>query len=183
MLTYSVPLNDKKIFIRWFLKNFQLKRREGVWILNYLLSNDELLENVHFVDEAHYCPRAIVMSTVDTTSIPFRFYKNNIMTSDAEKSFHDLRLNTKDSMYMQLNFPNIPPYPIYLAVLEENPYVPDDVFISEKDRLTAARLLENSVLEFQEQQLLKEIDAALDAGDKERFFELSNLLQALKFQK
>ena len=61
MLTYSVPLNEKKTFIRWFLKNFQLKRREGVWILNYLLSNDDLLEHVHFVDEAHYCPRAIVM--------------------------------------------------------------------------------------------------------------------------
>lgn len=181
MLTYSVPLNDKKSFIRWFLKNFQLKRREGVWILNYLLSNDELLENIHFVDEAHYCPRAIVMSTIETNSIPFRFYKNNIMTSDAEKSFHDLRLNAKEAMYLQLNFPNMPPEPIYLAVLEENPFVPSDVLISEKDRIAAAQMLENSVLAFQEQQLLKEIDAALDAGDKERFFELSNLLQALKY--
>lgn len=183
MLTYSVPLNDKKLFIRWFLKNYQLKRREGVWILNYLLSNDELLENVHFVDEAHYCPRAIVMSTVDTTSIPFRFYKGNIMTSDAEKAFHDLRLNVHESIYLQLNFPSIPPDPLYLAVLEENPYVPNDVLISEKDRLAAQQLLENSMLEFQEQQILGEIDAALDAGDKERFFELSNLLQALKHSK
>ena len=180
MLTYSVPLNDKKVFIRWFLKNFQLKRREGVWILNYLLSNDELLKNVHFVEEAHYCPRAIVMSTVDTTSIPFRFYKENIMTSDAEKSFHELRINAQQSMYVQLNFPNIPPDPIYLAVLEENPYIPKDVIVSEKDRIAAEKLLEQSLFEFQELQLLKEIDEALDAGDKERFFELSNLLQALK---
>lgn len=183
MLTYSVPLHDKKVFIKWFLKNFQLKRREGVWILNYLLSNDELLENIHFVDEAHYCPRAIVMSTVDTTSIPFRFYKENIMTSDAEKSFHDLRMNIEDAMYMQLNFPSIPPEPVYLAVLEENPYMPADMMISEKDRLAAKSLLENSMLEFQEQQILKEIDEALDAGDKERFFELSSLLHALKHSK
>jgi uncharacterized protein YpiB (UPF0302 family) len=183
MLTYSVPLNDKKVFIRWFLKNFQLKRREGVWILNYLLSNDELLKNVHFVEDAHYCPRAIVMSTVDTTSIPFRFYKENIMTSDAEKSFHELRLNAQQSMYLQLNFPNIPPDPVYLAVLEENPYVPKNVLVSEKDRIAAEKLLENSLYEFQEQQLLKEIDDALDAGDKDRFFELSSLLQALKHSK
>ena len=180
MLTFSVPLHDKKLFIRWFLKNFQLKRREGVWILNYLLSNDELLENVHFVEDAHYCPRAIVMSTVDTTSIPFRFYKENIMTSDAEKSFHELRLNARQSMYLQLNFPNIPPDPLYLAVLEENPYVPKDRLISEKDRITAEKLLKNSLYNFQEQQLLNEIDEALDAGDKDRFFELSNLLQELK---
>ena len=183
MLTYSVPLNDKKVFIRWFLKNFQLKRREGVWILNYLLSNDELLKNVHFVEDAHYCPRAIVMSTVDTTSIPFRFYKENIMTSDAEKSFHELRINAQQSMYMQLNFPNIPPDPVYLAVLEENPYIPKDIIVSEKDRIAAEKLLEHSLFEFKEQQLLKEIDAALDAGDKERFFELSNLLQAMKHSK
>lgn len=176
----SIPIVDKKAFVRWFLKNYQLKRREGVWILNYLLSNDTLLENIHFVEEAHYCPRAIVMSTVDSNGIPFRFYKGNIMTSDAEKSFHDLRLNPKDSMYVQLNFPNIPPDQAYLAVLEENPFMPQHLYINEKTRVLAEQLLQHSMLAFQEQKILKEIDDALDAGDKDRFFELSNLLQALK---
>lgn len=179
-MTSSVPILDKKTFVRWFLKNFQLKRRECVWILNYLLSNDQLLENIHFVEEAHYCPRAIVMSSVDSNGVPFRFYKGNIMTSDAEKSFHDLRLFPNESMYIQLNFPNIPPSRQYLAVLEENPYMPKYLHISEKDRLIAEELLNNSMLVFQEEKLLKEIDEALDQGDKERFYELSNLLQALK---
>lgn len=179
-MTSSVPILDKKTFVRWFLKNFQLKRRECVWILNYLLSNDQLLENIHFVEEAHYCPRAIVMSSVDSNGVPFRFYKGNIMTSDAEKSFHDLRLFPNESMYIQLNFPNIPPSRQYLAVLEENPYMPKYLHISEKDRLIAEELLNNSMLIFQEEKLLKEIDEALDQGDKDRFYELSNLLQALK---
>lgn len=179
-MTSSVPIIDKKTFVRWFLKNFQLKRRECVWILNYLLSNDSLLENIHFVEEAHYCPRAIVMSSVDSNGVPFRFYKGNIMTSDAEKSFHDLRLNPNESMYIQLNFPNIPPSGQYLAVLEENPYMPKYLHISEKDRLIAEEMLNNSMLAFQEEKLLKEIDDALDKGDKERFYKLSNLLQALK---
>ncbi|MEK4229020.1 ReoY family proteolytic degradation factor [Solibacillus sp. FSL H8-0538] len=179
-MTSSIPIIDKKTFVRWFLKNYQLKRREGVWILNYLLSNDALLENIHFVEEAHYCPRAIVMSSVESNGIPFRFYKGNIMTSDAEKSFHDLRLNPKEAMYMQLNFPNIPPSPYYLAVLEDNPFMPKYLHISEKDRVIAEQLLKNSMLVFQEEKILKEIDEALDSGDKERFFELSNLLQALK---
>ncbi len=69
-----------------------------------------LLENIHFVEEAHYCPRAIVMSSVEHNGVPFRFYKGNIMTSDAEKSFHDLRLNPDESIYIQLNFPNVPPH-------------------------------------------------------------------------
>ena len=105
-MTASVSVLDKKEFVRWFLKKYQMKRRECVWILNYLLSHDELLENIHFVEEAHYCPRAMVMSTTDSIGIPFRFYKGNIMTADAEKSFHDLRLHPDEEMYIQLNFPN-----------------------------------------------------------------------------
>lgn len=179
-MTSSIPILDKKAFIRWFLKNYQLKRRECVWILNYLLSNDRILENIHFVEEAHYCPRAIVMSSVESNGIPFRFYKGNVMTSDAEKSFHDIRLNPDESMYIQINFPNIPPHQTYLAALEENPYMPKYLHISEKDRVIAEQLLKNSMLAFQEEKILREIDEALDSGDKERFFELSNLLQVLK---
>ncbi|WP_042477994.1 ReoY family proteolytic degradation factor [Bacillus ndiopicus] len=176
----SVPIADKKIFVRWFLKNYQLKRRECVWILNYLLSDEKLLENVCFVEEAHYCPRAIVMSSVESNGVPFRFYKGNIMTADAEKSFHDLRLNPEEVMYIQINFPNIPPHQVYLAVLEENPYMPKYLHISEKDRILAEQLLKDSMRAFQEEKLLKEIDEALDQGDKNRFFELSSLLQALQ---
>lgn len=179
-MTASVSVVDKKAFVRWFLKNYQLKRRECVWILNYLLSNDELLKHIRFVEEAHYCPRAMVMSTVESTGVPFRFYKGNVMTADAEKSFHDLRLNEKEDMYLQLNFPNIPPSTQYLAVLEENPFMPETLLVSEKDRLLAEEMLSSSLLVFQQEKLLAQIDEALDQGDEERFYELSNLLQALK---
>ena len=179
-MTASVSVVDKKAFVRWFLKNYQLKRRECVWILNYLLSNDELLKHIRFVEEAHYCPRAMVMSTVESTGVPFRFYKGNVMTADAEKSFHDLRLNEKEDMYLQLNFPNIPPSTQYLAVLEENPYMPEKLLVNEKDRLLAEEMLSTSLLMFQQEKLLAQIDEALDQGDEERFYELSNLLQALK---
>lgn len=179
-MTASVSIVDKKAFVRWFLKNYQLKRRECVWILNYLLSNDELLKHIRFVEEAHYCPRAMVMSTVESTGVPFRFYKGNVMTADAEKSFHDLRLNEKEDMYLQLNFPNIPPSTQYLAVLEENPFMPETLLVNEKDRLLAEEMLSTSLFVFQQEKLLAQIDEALDKGDKDRFFELSNLLQALK---
>lgn len=179
-MTASVSVVDKKAFVRWFLKNYQLKRRECVWILNYLLSNDELLKHIRFVEEAHYCPRAMVMSTVESTGVPFRFYKGNVMTADAEKSFHDLRLNEKEDMYLQLNFPNIPPSTQYLAVLEENPFMPETLLVSEKDRILAEEMLSSSLLIFQQEKLLAQIDEALDNGDEERFYELSSLLQALK---
>ena len=69
-MTAMIPVAAKKDFVRWFLKRYKLKRRECVWILNYLLSHEHLLQNVHFTDEAHYCPRAMVMSTTGIGEYP-----------------------------------------------------------------------------------------------------------------
>lgn len=179
-MTASVSVMEKKEFVRWFLKRYQMKRRECVWILNYLLSHDDLLQKVHFVEEAHYCPRAMVMSVTESTGVPFRFYKGNLMTADAEKSFHDLRLHPNEDMYIQLNFPLVPPSPEYLAVLEENPFMPKYLHINDKDRLIAEEVLKSSMHSFREDNILRQIDEALDANDKEKFIELSKLLQGMK---
>ena len=179
-MTASVSVGDKKQFVRWFLQSYKLKRRECIWILNYMLSNDELLEKTHFVEDAHYCPRAMVMSSTESKELPFRFYKGNLMTADAEKSFHDLRLNPEQDLYLQLNFPNRPPSALYLSVLEENPYLPLEEMVSAQDRKLAEEMLAKSLSSFQEETILNQIDEALDDNDKERFFELSALLHNIK---
>jgi uncharacterized protein YpiB (UPF0302 family) len=175
-MTAMVPVATKKEFVRWFLKRYKLKRRECVWILNYLLSHEQILQNVHFTDEAHYCPRAMIISTTKSESIPFRFYKGNLMTADAEKSFHDLRLHEDEKMYIQLNFPNNHSCPHYASVREENPFLPSYLQVSEMDRKTAERLVEESIAAMTKETLMKGINEALDTNDKERFITLSSLL-------
>ncbi|TWT28320.1 ReoY family proteolytic degradation factor [Planomicrobium sp. CPCC 101110] len=179
-MTASVSVGEKKQFVRWFLQSHKMKRRECIWILNYMLSNENLLEKTHFVEEAHYCPRAMVMSSTESKEIPFRFYKGNLMTADAEKSFHDLRLNPEEELYVQLNFPNRPPSPLYLSVLEENPYMPKNASYNVQDRLIAEKVLEESMSAFQEEAILKQIDEALDSNDRDKFFKLSELLQSIQ---
>lgn len=174
-----VSVNEKKDFIRWFLNNYQLKRRECVWILNYLMSHDKLMEKVHFVEQAQYCPRGIVMSTHCVDEVPFRFYKANVMTTDAEKSFHDIRLNREEDIYIQLNFHASFQAPQYAAVLEENPYMPKTLQISEKDRQIAEQFLTKSIEKFQREKLLKQIDEALDKRDREAFVRLTEQLKKL----
>ena len=175
-MTAMVSVAAKKDFVRWFLKRYKLKRRECVWILNYLLSHEILLKNVHFTDEAHYCPRAMVISTTKSESIPFRFYKGNLMTADAEKSFHDLRLYEDEKMYIQLNFPDSHSCPHYASVWEENPFLPSYLQVSEADRRIAQQLVEESIISMTEEVLRKGIDEALDTNDKERFIALSAML-------
>lgn len=178
-MTAMVSVAAKKDFVRWFLKRYKLKRRECVWILNYLLSHEQLLKNIHFTDEAHYCPRAMIMSTTESESIPFRFYKGNIMTADAEKSFHDLRLYENEKMYIQLNFPNNHTCANYASVREENPFLPDSLRVSETDRWIAKRLAEESITAMNEELLKKGIDEALDKEDKETFIKLSTMLNEM----
>jgi len=174
-----VSVIEKKDFIRWFLNHYQLKRRECVWILNYLMSHDTLMEKVHFVEQAQYCPRGIIMSTHCVEEVPFRFYKENVMTTDAEKSFHDIRLNKDEDLFIQLNFRSAYQSPNYAAVLEANPFMPKHLNINEKDRVVAERILEESIQTFQKEKLLQMIDDALDRQDKEAFANLTEKLKCL----
>jgi len=175
-----VSVNEKKDFIRWFLNHYQLKRRECVWILNYLMSHDQLMEKVHFVDNAERCPRGLVMSTHCVDEVPFRFYKENVMTTDAEKSFHDIRLNRDEDIYIQLNFYASNQAHQYAAVLVENPFMPKKLEISEKDKLIAEQFLIASIEKFQKEKLLELIDEALDNGDQQSFQELTSRLKYLQ---
>ncbi|WP_455919552.1 ReoY family proteolytic degradation factor [Priestia megaterium] len=175
-MTTPVTVNEKKEFVRWFLTNYQLKRRECVWILNYLMSHDQLMKRVHFVEQAQFCPRGMVMSTHCVEDPPFRFYKENIMTTDAEKSFHDIRLNREEDIYIELNFRSLYSSPQYVAVLEDNPYMPKANQTNEKDRVLAEQILEESIQKFQRSKIMELIDKALDENDKEEFQRLSEYL-------
>lgn len=174
-----VSVHEKKDFIRWFLNHYQLKRRECVWILNYLMSHDQLMKKVHFVEHAQYCPRGLIMSTHCVDEAPFRFYKSNIMTTDAEKSFHDIRLNRDEEIYIQLNFKSAYSSYQYAAVLEENPFMPKSSASNEKDKILAEQFLEKTILSFQREKLLVEIDKALDRHDEDAFLRLSEQLNKI----
>jgi uncharacterized protein YpiB (UPF0302 family) len=174
-----VSVNEKKEFIRWFLNNYQLKRRESVWILNYLMSHDQLMKKVHFVEQAQYCPKGIIMSTHCVDDVPFRFYKENVMTTDAEKSFHDIRLNRDEDIFIQLNFRESYHSSHYVLVLEENPFMPKHLQITENDKQIAEKFLEETIYTFQRDKLLAKIDEALDKQDQVEFLKLTKLLKEL----
>ncbi len=180
MVHTPVSVEDKKSFIRWFLNHYQLKKRESVWILNYLMNHDEILHHLHFVREAKFCPRGIIMTSQCSSETAFRFYKNQLVTTDAEKSFHDIRLNKTEALYLQLNFKRSYRSALYIAVLEENPFIPNDYFITAQDKEVAQQLLDQSRYEFQKSFLNEQIDQALDSMNEEAFLKLTKELQMLE---
>jgi len=173
-------VQDKKSFIQWFLNHYQLKKRESVWILNYLVNHSEILANVHFVREAKFCPRGIIITTYCSDEVPFRFYKKQLVTTDAEKSFHDIRLNQDEPLYIQLNFKNAKQSAFYVAVLEENPYIPNEYFITKKDKQIAKRIMDKSLFDYKRKTLKHQIDCALDEMNEKKFMDLSEKLRKLE---
>lgn len=175
-----ISIEDKKSFIQWFLNHYQLKKRESVWILNYIVNHEKVLSNVHFVREVKFCPRGIIMTTHCSDEVPFRFYKNQLVTTDAEKSFHDIRLNQQEPLYIQLNFNKSKQNILYAAVLSENPFIPNEYFITKKDKVMTTRLLDKLLFDFKRNTLQQKIDHALDHNDRDSFNELALELHKLE---
>jgi uncharacterized protein YpiB (UPF0302 family) len=180
MVSSTISVLEKKDFLKWFLNNYQLKRRECAWLLNYLMSDDQLMEKVHFVENAEYCPKSLIISANDVDCIPFSFHKRQHVTMDAEKSFHDIRLNKEEEIFIQLNFKNAKKVPQFIAVLEDNPFVPIDKETEKIYSLFADLIIDQAKYQYEKKQLLVKIDQALDSGDKENFIKYTNSLTELK---
>lgn len=173
----EVDVANKKRFIKWFLEKYQLKRRESVWILNYLMSNSSLLEKVHFVEDAQYTPRGITMTTFCATREDggFYFYKEGKTLADAERAFHDIRLNREKELYLELKCGGMDREK-YILVLEDNPYLPEEKSGKKENRQIIDNLLDYSLYKFKKEKLLKEIEKSLIERDESEFMDLTNKL-------
>ena len=177
-MALNVSNAAKKTFIKWFLKHYQLKQREGVWLLNYLLTSEELISRVHFTENADYCPKAIVMSTVETEGLPFRLFDGAMMSADPEKAFELLK-HVETDVYIQLIF-FAKQMPIeYQLVVEDNPYHKQNKPVRTFEQHMTQTSSGYTISKHNEEQLRERIDQALDAGDKETFVKLVQQLNNL----
>ncbi len=171
-----ITVNEKKEFIRWFLKSYRLSKKESAWLITYLASNDKILEKVHFVDQIHNLPKVIVISTECVTMTPFKFYKHNRVTPDVETAFLDIRSNPQEDIYMGLFFKDRENSPEYAAVLEVNPMEKQNLLKDTLLGLLAEMVLDEAVREFNKKSLYEAIDEALLNSDKNKFIMLTNQL-------
>ncbi|WP_027107498.1 ReoY family proteolytic degradation factor [Lacticigenium naphthae] len=175
-MKWTIPLEQKKKFLSWFLENNQLKRRESMWILNYLLNHDIVLNKVHFVERADKTPRGIIMSTIESDADSFLFSKEGVAFDNPEQAFHEVRLNWHQDLYIELIFNDAWTSSEYLGVLEDNPYFDwnDTIPMQVKQKATLG-ISEYELLQ-QRDLLLSHIDKALENKNKESFAVLSQEL-------
>lgn len=173
-----VPVTQKRAFIRWLLDHHLLKNRETVWLFNYLMGSDQLLGLIHFAEHVAGCTRAITISSSKQENEVFKYTKENVTTPDPEKAFHDLRLDQEEAVYIKIALPSVAGRADYLAVLEETPHDAQSVHDTYgKAAENAAKAAEKA---YAEQYLYREINHALDRGDKETFYRLTDELKKLQ---
>ncbi|GGL47255.1 YpiB family protein [Sporolactobacillus putidus] len=169
---------EKKAFLKWLLERRELKNRETIWLLNYLMSNEKLLGLIHFVDSITGCNRAMTISEKKNGPEDFEYAKATVRTSDPEKAFHDLRLNQDEAVYVKVDLSSARYYPEYFSVLEENPNM--DETVHKKYGRAAEDAAGAAERAYTEKKLYEEINDALDRGDAERFYQLTERLRALR---
>lgn len=180
IMNIKVSLEAKKEFLGWFLDRHQLKQREAMWILNYLLNHDIVLNKVHFVETVETTPRGMLMSTIGTDGESFSFYKDGILFNDPEQAFHEVRLNWHEDIYVELIFRDPWKTSQYLAVLEDNPYHKWNDFISVELENEVKHALNTLTLNHKKQQVMQQIDQALETDDRDQFLQLSNELKEIE---
>lgn len=162
-------LEEKKKFITWFIQNYQLKRRESLWILNYLLNHEVLLKNIHFVENIETTNRGIGLASLESPKEAFVYYKDGKHFDDPEQAFHDLRLNWKEDFYLELFFHQSYQSLSAFGVLEDNPFEKEKVSFDPKLEELVDESLSKLALEERKRYLLKLIDTALIDKDEDKF--------------
>lgn len=175
-----VQLKEKKDFLKWFLQRYQMKRREAMWILNYLLNHDIVLNKTKFVEEANKTPRGIRMSAVGTKEEAFRFFKDGQEFDHPEQAFHEVRLNWHTDLYIELVFQDSVLSHEYAAVLEDNPFSKWNDQITDEVDEEVDLAVDNFYLQEKKDQLLEGIDRALESDDRSEFYTLAKELQELE---
>lgn len=173
-----ITIHDKRDFLKWFLDRYQVKRRECVWLLNYVMSDDHLLGLFHFVESVKDCKRSMSISLINSSDKPFVYYKHPVTTEDPEKAFHDIRLNRTEPIFVKINFNDSAVPAHYINVLEEHPHTYVDIH----DRFGnhVEKVIQHVESKYMLESLYEDIDKALENGDKETFTRLTEQLRMMK---
>ncbi len=180
-MVFKISTRDKQEFIKWFLKKYEFSIRENKWILEMLLKQPDVLEQVNFVKSVENCPRSIKMSTTCSNQTEFVFTKNQMVTIDQHKAYHDLRLNTKTPIYLELNYYNQEKCPNYGFIAIDNPFE-DRSFLIGKDKYIVNQNLDEIALKKTIELLNDKINLAIDQNKDEDFYYYSEKLKAIKSQ-
>jgi len=176
----NINVAEKKSFLVWLVNNISFRKREVIWILNYLINHEAILNNVSFVEHAQKADRGLQITSAEIDQEPIVLFLQGKMFTDTDQIFHEIRMNWKDPLYLECIFDRALQNTDYLSILEDNPYSPWKENISEETIQKIDAYFEEEERNARMNLLREQIDQSLEDGNYEAFLELSNELNRMK---
>ena len=175
-----INVSDKKDFLVWLVNNVSFSQREVLWILNYLINHEAILNNVHFIEQADKTDRGIRVTTAEMNGKPIILFLTGKEFTDTDQVFHEIRMNWKKDLYLECIFEDSWQNSQYLSILEDNPFAKWNEQINEAILEQITDFFDQEERQAKIDLLYSKIDLALEQKDQENFLKLSTELNHFK---
>lgn len=176
----KIPNNWKEEYLKQILDKNLVKDTLISYLLNFIVNNEIILNNLHFVQKAQFTSRGLVFNRIsDTTHVSL--YLDGYRIAKPSLIYQKLNQTMKEPLYIE--FKNFKIDKIYAKVYENNPYLNYEEEYSQFNRDYVDLFISLHALEFEEEKILNEIENVLDLNNKEKFEDLSNEYQRIQISK
>jgi len=185
-----IKASAKRKFLRWTINALSFKKGSVVSLLDWFADHVDELNRVIFVDEgALFCPVGIVVSTSGeqthgfgelTHGFKMKANSSGFETTNPSNAYDWIRRRSDEKIYIQINFKDKYRVKEHLAVLEENPHIPEEHRSERRCSAAANKIIEAAITTYHTKKIREDIDKALDNKDKEEFERLSAELVRLE---
>lgn len=172
----QVDVQTKKNFLNWLVATVQFPRREIYWMINYLVSHDSVLENLHIIEHADKTPRGLRLSANKAHKEALTLFIENHEFINSEQIFHEIRMNWKKELFIEFDFEGKWHSEKYLRVLEDNPYNSWNDTIHPEIVASIENFLYQKEKELEIEVLYQKIDYALETKNRADFEVLTEKL-------
>lgn len=158
----------KREFLKWLLNNYHHENPSVDYLLNYLMTQPDIISIISFSDKVKDTPRGIYISFQNNDKQSFVYYKDHLKYTSSDQAFHDLRFSHRfadDVFYIEVDIPDMYQKLYYFDVFDENPYKKNQANDLNEE-------LDNKLNEISHstgiKMLKQEIDRALDNNQFEK---------------
>lgn len=180
-MTDTLQLQQTKVtFIEYILFHYDFKSRISVWILNYIKSSLDALQQIHFVDEVISSHNTLEIAVIDTDKQGIKLTLKDKQLINTDEIFNfvvsqsvpfDIKIYFNENQHRESRLDEL-----LLAQLLNSPYYA--MYMQDIYSIPLTKQSESSIIK----HLQENIDSSLQLHDKELFYQLSQILNTFKLR-
>lgn len=171
----AILIYKKKKFINWFLDTYRLKRPDSSRLLKFIMKQERILLNTHFVEDVRKLPNALMISATDAPTVAFLCRVRERYYDNIDEIIEVLASDPPEELFIRLSFDREFICSMCGTVIMK-PETRDKLFYHQ-----VVKDLEEEInrafgeKDKRKDEMMAEINLALEKGDKELFNSLAEM--------